>query len=149
MVVQSQISSDSPSFLYSAKSESAGHCHRSVWLLCQRHARVVLAERRCGEDLHEDECEWLVERRSKWQGELTLSMGSCGWVKGTGQSLASPAGLGRSLHTTEPGLWSVVTFVTENRHSRKICWTNTIMAQIKFTCASLMASYLEKNWGAF
>lgn len=32
-------------------------------------SRTVPAERRCGEDLHEDSQERLVERRSKWQGE--------------------------------------------------------------------------------
>lgn len=69
MIGKVQSHSDAPSFLYSLKSKGAGHRYCSVWLLCQRYARTVPAERRCGEDLHEDECERLVERRSERQGE--------------------------------------------------------------------------------
>lgn len=75
-------SMESPSSLRSVKSESAGHRHRSLWLLRERHARTVLAERRRGEDLHEAECERLVARRSERQGEWV-------WAKGTGQ-LSAP-----------------------------------------------------------
>ena len=69
MIGKVQSHSDAPSFLCSVKSKGPGHRYCSVWLLCQRYARTVPAERRCGEDLHEDECERLVERRSKRQGE--------------------------------------------------------------------------------
>lgn len=72
VVNELQTYSHSLSFLDSVKSKSAGHCHRSVRLLCKRYARVVLVEGRCGEDLHKDECKWLVERRSKRQGKLVL-----------------------------------------------------------------------------
>lgn len=68
-------------FLSSAKPQSPGHCHRSLRLLCKRHAGTLLTERGRGEDLHENECEWLVERRSKWQGELSYEWIGSSWVQ--------------------------------------------------------------------
>lgn len=75
-----------PLSVCSAESKGAGHCHCSVWLLCTRHARAFSVERRRGEDLHENECQRLVERRSQWPGELSLAMSLCmplkeiGWL---------------------------------------------------------------------
>lgn len=79
-------SMESPSSLRSVKSESAGHRHRSLWLLRERHARTVLAERRRGEDLHEAECERLVARRSERQGGLVSI-----YVRGNGWINSNPA----------------------------------------------------------
>lgn len=76
---QPHTDSDSALFLPSAKSQSPGHCHRSLRLLRKRHAGTLLIEGGRGEDLHKDECERLVERRSKWQGESSYESVGSSW----------------------------------------------------------------------
>lgn len=76
-------SAGSPSCFHSVKSEGAGRRHRSLRLLRQRHARAVLVQRGRGEDLHEDECAWLVAGRSEWKGEWSFS--PCTRMKGPGE----------------------------------------------------------------